>query len=141
MVCERELRSQAGEMGSVIRMQSWRGAVLRFRVWVLWHFQGKISAVSGKYPSDVYGPLLYITVCACVYICFPLKGKYNGMGNKLPCFFSTRPLFQGLKNSILKPPAFADGFVCLANMSFWSALFFLRMAVPPHLGPRPALWS
>lgn len=50
-------------------------------------------------------------------------------------------LSQGLKNSIPKPPAFADSFVCLANMSFWSALFFPCMAVQPHLGPRPAMWS
>ena len=45
------------------------------------------------------------------------------MGNKIPCFFSTRHLHQGLKNSIFKPLAFAAGFVCLANMSCRSALF------------------
>lgn len=61
-------------MGSVIRSEVWRGAVLRFLSLGCWRTSGEDSRSQWEIrirhvDKDVYGPLLYIAIC------FPPKGK------------------------------------------------------------------
>lgn len=123
-------------MESVIKAEAWR----RFRAGRVGYFRGSYLRISRKYRVGTWEKmdrgLCYMLQSAYVF----LQGEH-GLGNKFSCFFSTGYLCQRLKNSILKPPASAASFVCLASTPLGSALFFPCMAVPPHLGPRPAMWS